>query len=148
MRNKIARTTPAIHVDPRSGLQIIADYPAYKVVHMPDWFTCKHGTKFCMPYKSRNHGILWHFFTLGSVIGYAVDKGDDPLAALVQAKDRGHKLHWANANAVCIDNMKREKETAFALDFGDIILFEGIRFRLDRAPNDNVALTPVEGFPG
>jgi hypothetical protein len=140
-RNTIDRTAPVIGQD--GQLEVLADYPAFKFVRCPVWARLKHGSKFAVPYQSRNHGILHKHFSLGSVVGYAVECGDDPLAELERAKERGHKLHWANASATVLSAHQRAKETVFVLNLGDTITFEGIRFRLDPDHNDNIKLTNI-----
>lgn len=122
---------------------VLADYPAYTIIETPAYLTFKHGMKFAIPFQSQRHGTLWHFFTLGSVFGYAVHNGDDVLKNYERAVERGHKLWWANADAVVISNQKEEKKTIFGQNYGDVIKFEGKLFRLDKAPNNNVALVQV-----
>jgi hypothetical protein len=140
-RNDVNADTPAIRKE--GNLEILADFPAFEYVRTPAFMIMKHGSRFAIPMKTARHGILHKHFTLGSVIGYAVECGDDPIANLERAKERGHDLHWANANAVTLTAHKRDKERVFVLNYGDVITFEGIRFRLDKANNDNVKLTEV-----
>jgi hypothetical protein len=125
---------------------LIADFPAYAIYKMPEFRQAKmiDGMEFAMPFESARYGTLYHFFQIGSVIGYAVKNGDDPIAAFEQAKERGHDLHYVFGLGVSITNQRREKGEKFALNWGDIIGFYGKRFRLDKAPNNNVALIEVE----
>ena len=126
--------------------EIIADFPAYTIIKMPIWRqeNMRHGDEFAIPFQSRSHGILWHFFKLGSVFGCAVADGRDVIAAYERTKKLGHKVHWANAQAVAITAWKQEKRTVWGLDFGSEISFEGIRFRLEKAPNDNISLIEIK----
>jgi hypothetical protein len=140
-RNEIDASTPSIGKD--GLLEVLGDHPAVKYVRCPAWALLKHGSIIAVPYQSRNHGILHKRFKLGSVIGYAVECGDDPLAELERAKGRGHALHWANAMAVTLHNGPVTKETVFVVNHGDTITFEGIRFRIDPDHNQNIKLVNV-----
>lgn len=122
---------------------VIADYPAYAIVEAPAYLKFKHGMQIALPIQSRRGDTLWYFYTLGSIFGFAVSYGDDVLKTYEQAKERGHKLFWANANAISITAHQRAKETVFGFNWGDIIPFEGKRFRLDKAANNNVELVEV-----
>lgn len=125
--------------------KLIAEYPAFKLYEMPEWKRnrIKHGDVFAIMFPSRNHGPLPHFFTFGSVFGSAVQNGDDPLEAYCRANDRGHEIRWVNANAVVLSNSPKAQVTRYVMAFGDEISFEGTRYRLDKAPNDNVKLTQI-----
>lgn len=127
----------------KQGFGIIQDHPAVEYVAAPNHLRFRHGTVFAMPWPTTRHGIQYHRYTLGSVCGYAVEYGDDPIAAYERAKANGHKLQYVYANAVSIGGPKRDKDSIWALSWGDIIAFEGKHFRLDKAPNQNVTLTEM-----
>lgn len=140
-RNSVANDTPAIAMN--GNLEVLADYPAFQFVRTPEFARFKHGSVFAVPFKTRRGDVLHKRFSLGSVVGYAVECADDPLANLERAKERGEKLHWANAMASVISDTPDAKRTVFVLNFGDTITFEGIVFRLDPDHNDNVKLVEV-----
>ena len=128
-------------------METIADFPAYRIYKAYAGRKFKHGDKIAIPFESRSHGTLYHFFTLGTVAGYAIQNGEDPVEAIERCKQHmierpydGHKLYWANANAVVISNMKMEKEEVPGFNFGDEIILQGKVFVLERAPNNNVKL--------
>ena len=74
----------------------------------------------------------------------AAKRGEDPVEAVESAKSFGHKTHYVFALAAVIHNGPKEKKIGFGYNFGDIITFEGIKFRFEPAPNNNVSLVPVE----
>lgn len=125
---------------------LIVDYPAYALYKMPIYRQEKmiDGMEFGMPFESKSHGTQYHFFQIGSVIGSAIKNGDDPYAAVERAKKFGHKLHFVFGLSVSITAWKREKEQKVALNWGDVIGFHGKRFKLVKAPNQNVELVEVE----
>lgn len=132
-------------------MKTIADYPAYRIYEPYQGRKFRHGEKIAIPFQSRNHGTLYHFFTLGTVAGYAVERGDDPIAEVERCKrqmiedpHRGHKLYWVSANAVCISNQVTPKEDVPGFNYGDEIILEGHRFQLAKAPNDNCSLIPLD----
>lgn len=125
---------------------LIVDYPAYSIFKMPEFRQAKmiDGMEFAMPFESARYGTQYRFFQIGSVIGYAVKNGDDPIAALEQAKERGHETEYVFGLGVSISSHQKAKEEKFALNWGDVIGFHGKTFRLAKAPNNNVALIKVE----
>jgi hypothetical protein len=124
---------------------IIATYPAYDIVEAPAtkafW---KDRDVFALPVAARfgihKGEVLWHFFTLGSVVSYALTNGEDPIAATERAIGNRHQLHWANQNAVCIHDGPHTKKTVIGLNWDDVIRFEGHLFSLAHDHNDNVRL--------
>ena len=123
---------------------IIADYPAYTILSPDRAKEWADGEVFAIAYDTRHHGRLWNFYTLGCVEDYARSYGEDPAAAVANAKAKGHKLYWANANGVSLTAWKRAKETRVGFEYGDTLRFKGKTFRLDKAPNNNVNLTEIE----
>lgn len=125
---------------------LIVDYPAYAIYKTPEWRKAKmiDGMEFGMPFESARYGTQYHFFQIGSVAGSAVKRGDDPIAAIERAKANGHELHFVFGLSVSITSHKRDKEQKLALNWGDIIGFEGKRYKLVKAPNQNVGLEEVE----
>lgn len=127
---------------------IIADYPAYLIVEY-DGFNFTDGDVFAVPFESRRHGTLFHFYTLGSIFGFADRNGyrngrtDAELEAENATKGPEHKVYWANQNSVCISNMVVEKVTRPAVRHGDVIMFRGKRFEVRPTWNDNVNLVEV-----
>lgn len=127
----------------------IADFPAYRIYKAYDGRKFRHGERIALPFESARYGTQWHFFTLGSVEGYAIQNGECPHEALArhlkfaeELKD-GRERFWANANAVCIHNGPKTKEEVPGFAWGDVITFQGRNFRLDKAPNSNVKLVEV-----
>lgn len=124
----------------------IADFPAYRIYKAYDGRKFSHGETIAIPFNTRSHGVLYRFFTLGSVEGYAIKNGECPHAALARHLANAEKFgdgrerYWAGANAVCISNMKEAKREVPGFEFGDEIIFQGHRFTLEKAPNDNCKL--------
>lgn len=126
--------------------KIIAEFPAIRVFEMPEFKRnrIRHNDKFVVMYQSSSYGMLPRVYTFGSVFGYAVENGDDVLDRYLRAKANGHKIHWANADDVVLHDGPKTQVDRYALQFGDMISFEGKKYRIDKAPNDNVALTEIE----
>lgn len=124
-------------------LKILAEYPAYKIVEAPEGYMFRDGDTFGIAYRSYRGDTLYNFFKLGSVAGYAVQYGEDVEKALADARERGHELHYAFGLGVSLTSHVRPQERHFGLSYGDEIKAFGRRFRLDRAPNNNVKLTEL-----
>lgn len=128
-------------------MKVIADFPALRVLEMPEFRRQRitHGQEFAIMFpRISGKGEIPYMFKFGSVFGYAVEHSDDPMQAYQRAVHRDHKLYWAIKQAVVIHNGPKEKRDVMCLAFGDEITFEGRKFRLVKAPNDNVSLVPVE----
>jgi hypothetical protein len=120
------------------------EFPAYKIYRPFVGRKFKDGDQIAVPYESRHYGTMFDFFTLGTVIGYAVRNGDDPIECLKRATENGHKLYWANKNSVCLHNGPRVQIEVPGFNVGDTIHLQGKTFRLDRAPNQNIELVEID----
>ena len=88
-------------------------------------------------------------YQAGSVVGYAIECGEDPYKAVLRSEQNGHTASrlWINACAVVISGhaavAKRNADRYNSLpryDIGDVVMFEGNVVRLVKAPNDNIGL--------
>jgi hypothetical protein len=107
-----------------------------------------HGTKIAVTIKGHEH-----FFTAGSVVGYAIENGDDPYAAALHCHANGHNAHWFNADAVVISSSAAHRDAdaakraaAIRVKFDDCVAFEGAVFKLVPANNDNVGLVAIDAM--
>ena len=128
----------------------IADFPAYRIYKAYEGRKFKHGDRIAIPFQTRSHGTLYHFFTLGTVAGYAIQNGECPIEAVARTEARNaaspydkHKLYWVNANAVCLHNGPYTKEEVPGFEFGDTIILQGHTFTLAPDHNDNCKLIPA-----
>lgn len=81
-------------------------------------------------------------FQISSVIDYALECGEDPVAALDRARERGHSLVWINGLPSVISQMQPEPENYIRVRHGVVVLFQGRIYRIDPANNRNLKLTP------
>ncbi len=86
-------------------------------------------------------------FKVGTVVSYALESGNDPIACYLETVERGQKTHWLNPEASCIHNGPRSTEVIYDLSrsMGDVgtIWIEGKAFTLKYAPNRNIDLVAV-----
>lgn len=123
--------------------KIIAEYPAYKIIENPQ-AKYKADDVIAIPFKSVRHGTLYHFFTFGSAVSYALKYNECPIKSYNQEKECGNPTHWLNANSVCIHNGPKKQDVVFGQQIGDIVYFEGRKFEIKSAPNNNVKLFEIE----
>ena len=109
-----------------------------------DWEGYKDGDVIAIEFQSRNYGTLHHFYTLGSIVNYAIKNCECPFESVERAKKNGHKLHWANQNSTMITSHAREKDVSFMQEHGDEIRFHGKTFKIVPTANDNIDLELVE----
>lgn len=96
-----------------------------------------------LPLESRfGHGLIYHTFTIGSVVSYALRNGDDPVAAIDRARSFGHELVFIFGNGSCIHNGPRSTTKHILVELGMTVRFEGNLYTIERAPNDNLRLKP------
>ena len=119
--------------------------PAQKIFAGKDsWEGYKDGDVIAVAFESINHGTLHHFYTLGSVVGYAIDNCNCPFESVEKAKERGHKIHWATQNSTMVTSHDRPKEISFMQEHGDEIKFHGKTFKIVSTSNDNISLEMVD----
>lgn len=124
--------------------EVVASFPAYDVLK-PRVCTLTN-----LPLFNADDvvGVLaprgyYKQYSFGSAVSYALKNGDDPIASYAQEVARNHPTHWLNQCAVSLSSSKQEKKTIYEINVGDEILFEGVVFRVDTAPNDNLKLVEV-----
>lgn len=122
---------------------VVAEYPAYKLIDKGDYMF-RDGDKIAIAYRSFQGDMLYNFFQLGSVAGYAVKNGEDVEQALERARGFGHKLHYAFGLAVVLHNGPYEQKVVALVEYGQVINAFGRKFRLEKAPNNNVELVEVQ----
>ena len=83
-------------------------------------------------------------FTIGSVVGYALQYNECPIKAAKNAERQGHKLQWINANCSVISNTPSAKRKLIQVRIGMKVRFQGVISTIEKAPNDNLKLVPVE----
>lgn len=125
-------------LDLGNGFSIIS-YPAFDYIHSndPEQPVCadKGGRHLgemvagiAVPFPTRNHGMLHKHFGLGFYEGGDGGEAGEP---------------FAYGKGASITSHKRAKETLAAANLGDTILLGGNKYRIERAPNDNISLVAV-----
>jgi hypothetical protein len=100
----------------------------------------KDGDKIAIAFESMNHGTIHRFYTLGSVVGFAIERCSCPFEGVERAKANGHKMHWANQNSTMICSGPSDQTISFMQGHGDVIKFHGKMFKIVKTANDNIAL--------
>jgi len=116
----------------------ITEYPAYDVVS----FHSQAGNKVFdgeYLYCAANH-TSWK---LGSVVGFALEGGRDPIADYNDAVKAGHETHYAFGVGASISSNPQKLDRRIAIEYGDVITFHGQEFIIQKAANYNIKLVPV-----
>lgn len=79
-------------------------------------------------------------YKIGSVVGYALENGEDPIAAYNHAVQMGHELHYIFGLGACISDSRRERKRVIKVTIGMTVHFHGELFTIETAPNDNLKL--------
>ncbi len=125
-------------------LEVIAEFPAYKIVKPFAGRKFKHGEKVGLPVHSARYGLMYEFFRFGSVEGYAMEYGECPLEAAAKFEAAPNGPHyWLGAQAVCLHNGPKVQEVVIGLEWGQEVVFQGKRFKIEKAPNSNAKLVPI-----
>lgn len=95
--------------------------------------------------KGEGHprGAYYKTFSPGSVVSYALQYNECPMEGVERAKERGHALHWINANATVLTSHERAKETVVAVRIGMRVRFEGLLATIEPDHNGNLKFVPV-----
>lgn len=119
---------------------VVAKYPAYTVV--------KRDT-------ISNNGVVYYnlvardklitkkhlgTYTVGSVVSYALEYNENPIEEYNRCVANGHATHWINSDGATISNMKKDPYDVIEVDYGDVVMFEGVLFTIEKAPNNNLKL--------
>jgi len=124
--------------------EIKYESPAHMIFEGKDsWEGYKDGDVIAIAFESRNHGTLHRFYTLGSVVGSAIQSCNCPFESVEKAKERGHELHFAFQNSTMITAHDRPREYSFMQEHGDEIKFHGKTFEIVATANDNISLKLV-----
>lgn len=124
--------------------KIVADFPAYSIVEYEGQEFAPRA-EFAVPFTSKSHGTLYHFFMIHSVAAYAAEYKNDVNAAVARAKANCHELHFAIPLPVILTAAPRAKVTRPCVNIGDVIAFDGKKFFVEAAPNNNVTLIESDG---
>jgi len=117
----------------------ITEYPAYDVVEFTEGYNKVFDGEYL--YNAKTH-TSWK---LGSVVGFAIKNGQDPIAAYNEAVKQGHEVHYAFGVGASITSHDAPKEAKrIAVEYGDIIEFHGQAFVIEKANNDNIDLVLCE----
>ena len=118
--------------------------PAQKIfAGKNDWEGYKENDIIAIAFETKRYGTMHHFYTLGSVVGYAIANCNCPFESVEKAKERGHELHFAFQNSTMITAHARPREYSFMQEHGDEIKFHGKTFEIVPTPNDNISLKLV-----
>jgi hypothetical protein len=114
---------------------VVAEYPAYKILAGSEKEYYAPGETFIIGLKQ---------YKIFDVMSYALSNGKCPLAAQQKAYLAGHEIYWAAPMGACLSSSPKKQEITFAQEFGDVITYAGKKFKLEKAPNDNVNLVEVK----
>ncbi len=128
----------------RNPESMIADFPAYTIFRarvntITGYVEAHHGDEFQLRIRDQ-----FMKFLFGSVVGYACDHAECPFTAYNKAIDLGHETHWVTKMSISITNDKQEKKQYTGLSMGQVVLFEGKKFKLTETHNDNIELVEVK----
>jgi len=121
--------------------EIKYESPAHKIFEGKGEY--KDNDVIAIAFESKNYGTLHRFYTLGSVVGYAIDNCKCPFESVEREKELGHEIHWANQNSSMITSHERAQEYSFMQKHGDKIKFHGKTFEIVPTPNNNISLKLV-----
>lgn len=82
-------------------------------------------------------------FSPGSVVSYALEYNECPIAAVERAKANGHDLIWINANGAMLTAHDRDAEDVVEVEYGMLVHFQGVTARIEKADNNNLKFQPV-----
>ena len=82
-------------------------------------------------------------YSPGSVVSYALQYNECPLAAVERAKANGHDLVWINANAAMLTADDRAAENVVEVEYGMLVRFQGVVATIEKAANNNLKLVAI-----
>ena len=103
----------------------------------------KHGDHLVIALPRFRGGEQDNEFQVGTVASYALECGDDPIAAIDRERRIGGPLHFAFNIGVTISAHHTEPIPTTRVALGDLIRLEGRTFRVTPAANHQISLVPV-----
>ena len=82
----------------------------------------------------------WHYYTMGSVVGDAIEYCKCPFEEVERWTKRGAELHYATPHGTSISSGYGAELNAFYQELGDKIKFHGKIFKIVPARNNNIKL--------
>lgn len=82
-------------------------------------------------------------YSPGSCASYALEYNECPIAAYERAVKLGHPTHWINACSTVLSDSPRAQEQLVRVTLGMRVLFEGRKFTIEAAPNNNLRFAPI-----
>lgn len=82
-------------------------------------------------------------FSAGSVVSYALQYNECPMAAVERAKANGHDLVWINANGAMLTADDRATEDVIEVEYGMLVRFQGVVATIEKAANNNLKLVAI-----
>lgn len=142
-------TTPVIGTATMQADVEVANFPAYRVIRRArSRATVDRGQVRLVAGDKlglmRAGGDYYDQYSISSVVSYAMEYHEDPIAAVDRARANGHELHWINHSATVLTSHKRPQETLIEVFIGMVVSFEGRLFKIAAAPNDNLKLVPFQ----
>jgi len=119
--------------------KLVKQYPAVKIVTFADGVEPK---VYDGEILTDENGL--ESWKLGSVVGYAIENGKDPIAAYSRAVERKEETHYAFSTGACLTAEPRMLQNRIAVKYGQEIIFQGQRFIVQKAANHNIDLIPVK----
>ena len=121
-----------------SKFKTIAEYPAYDVVVFNDGVEklLKDGDIL----TDKKHLENWK---IGSVAGYAIECGEDPIEEVRKAVEMGHNIHFVMSIGACLSNNPIKEKRRIMIEEGEHVTFHGQRFEIKSTWNNNIELVKV-----
>jgi hypothetical protein len=82
-------------------------------------------------------------FSINSAVSYALSYNEDPVEAYNQCIELKNQAHWIVGRGASLSSHKKDKEIHIEINTDQIYRFEGQLFKIDNAPNNNLALIPI-----
>lgn len=130
---------------------LIESFPAYDVYERETTTAIHNGQQVAAVNISSEDRLglrhprgFYREYRAGSVVSYALEYNECPIAAYNGAIERGHATHWINACGASIVSHNRPKWNLVKVEIGMLVKFEGRLFTIEKAPNDNLSLRPIQ----
>lgn len=132
--------------------EIVHESPAFKVVKRdPEGYgpakgfvKLRHGDKLGLMRLFRGERFPVQY-SVGTVIGCAVENFEDPDAARERNRANGGDDHWINACGAMVTAHKRPQEVLVLVDMGMLVWIEGHHYEVLADRNENLKLVKVPG---
>ena len=92
-----------------------------------------------------NNKGYYNYFIANSVVSYAIEYNEDPIASVKQQQANGHPLHYLIPECKTLSSHPQPvKKVDHKIEVGQVVYFQGKHFEIVEQNNNNLGLKEIK----